>query len=115
MSATRRSLRSSGRLALGGVVAAILCARSASGATPEWREISPPPAVHDHTLLFDEASGRLLSFGGWRGYQRGPLSDLWSFQPDAGWNRLPGKAPIPTRGANLILDTRRYRLVAFGS
>lgn len=86
----------------------------ALAASLEWREITAPTAKYQAALLFDTDRQRLLSFAGWREYGLGPLRELWSFEEGVGWKRLPGAAPLPVVGANLVVDTRRQRLVTFG-
>lgn len=80
-----------------------------------------PPGRFDYALLIDPPRRRLLLFGGAYRHNRTDdmptdLGDLWAFSLDSlRWTQLPvPPGPSPRRGATLLLDARRDRLLLVG-
>ena len=97
------------------LLAALAFAAPASPQQTEWRELTPPSAIAQQALLFDEPRQRLLLFGGNRATRASGLTELWSLDASYAWHRLPGDAPDSYEGPTVVGDTRRERLLVFGS
>lgn len=68
-------------------------------AADEWTKVgvsSPPPKRFRHKAVWDDASGRMLVYGGCCGPE-GQFDGLWSYDPEqASWRELSPAGPRPT-------------------
>jgi hypothetical protein len=80
----------------------------------DWVQEHPgnaPPGRSDASLVFDEASHRLVLFGGASGI---PLSDTWTWSGQA-WTALhPSTSPVGRYAAGATYDSLRGTVVIFG-
>jgi hypothetical protein len=84
-----------------------------------WAQLEPPgeqpsPRVH-HSLVWDDAEGRLYLFGG--SSAGTPLNDLWALNPDEpAWTQVQPGAPLPPArfGHNAVFDSQERRMLIFG-
>ena len=73
-----------------------------------------PGARWDHTLAADEASERLVLFGGRDGAGI-PLGDTWLYDVEAEtWTAVEGAGPSPRFGHAIAVDQEAHRLYLFG-
>jgi hypothetical protein len=84
----------------------------------DWREIVPdgevPAARIDHAMVYDEARGRVVLFGGTT-YENEQLADTWEWD-GARWQELTPAAegPAPRFWHAMAYDAGRERVVLFG-
>ncbi len=84
--------------------------------TPAWTALAAagPAARWDHTLSADEASGRLILFGG-RDANGAPFGDTWVYSAaDDAWSAVEGPAPSPRFGQAVAVDPANRALYLFG-
>jgi hypothetical protein len=79
-----------------------------------WMQISTqgPPARLNHAMVFDEARGRALLFGG-QGVGGTLLNDTWEWNGSS-WSQVASTGPEPRRGMAMVYDSVRHRTVLFG-
>ena len=91
------------------------------GAVPGWMQLDPtgplPPKRRLHAAVYDQATDRMIVFGGFDGTNR---NDTWSLQfsgaTGAAWSQILPAGPLPPGRADfgMVLDPVEHRLVAFG-
>lgn len=80
-----------------------------------WREINaanPPPPRSEHAMVFDEARGVMVLFGG-RVPGDAVLNDTWEFN-GISWERILGAAPPARRGHRMAFDRALGQVVLYG-
>ena len=82
-----------------------------------WRrlgEAGPGPRDH-HAMVYDEARGVTLLYGGGRGLpgEQMLLGDTWSWDGES-WTLLGTDGPPPRATHRLVYDSSRHRVVLFG-
>ncbi|MEI8191920.1 MAG: kelch repeat-containing protein, partial [candidate division NC10 bacterium] len=89
--------------------------------TNGWTELHPatsPSPRYVHSMVWDDASNRILLFGGRDPEREDPcFNDLWSFDPAGGeWTELhpSGALPATRSAAGLAWDSLRKQAVLFG-
>ena len=82
----------------------------------EWIEpslIGLPPARTSAMMVYDEAMGATLLYGG--NTYNTLYGDTWAFSEAKGWTQLtPGVSPPPLQGASLAYDATTETVVLFG-
>ena len=80
-----------------------------------WTQLFPataPGARGYHSMVYDQAHGEIVLFGGWNG--GGFLSDTWVWR-NGQWTRLfPATSPGARDHAQLAYDSQRGRVVLYG-
>src|SRR5262245_38776509 len=91
-----------------------LCCVLAGGGSSALFQHSPAPSPRfGHQMVFDEARGQVLLFGGESGVAaRARLSDTWAWN-GARWTRLAVNGP-GRMDALMVYDAARQRTVLFG-
>ncbi|MEM7202640.1 MAG: kelch repeat-containing protein [Planctomycetota bacterium] len=74
---------------------------------------SSPPPRSSHTMVFDEARGVTLLFGG-SGDGGAALNDTWEWDGSTWTERQPSTRPAPRWSASMVYDIGRQRAVLFG-
>jgi N-acetylneuraminic acid mutarotase len=84
-----------------------------------WTEVEPlgeqPYPRDDHSMVYDPASGNVLLFGGWDGYDT--LSDAWSYDVSTStWTRVTasGGGPSARLSTSLAYDETSGTVMLFG-
>ncbi|MEO8043998.1 MAG: kelch repeat-containing protein [Spartobacteria bacterium] len=94
-----------------------LCAGSASAnpASLTWTQVSPatsPGARSYVAMTYDEASGKILVFGGYS--NMGYLNDTWTYDGNT-WTKVDTAVAPPVRtNAQMAYDRRTQKVVLFG-
>src|SRR5690348_10986522 len=73
---------------------------SAETSALTWTQLSPtasPPARAYHAMAYDEASGKVLVFGGFG--ENGYLNDTWTFDGST-WTKVDTAISPPARSAS---------------
>lgn len=81
-----------------------------------WRELHPatlPPARDLTAMVYDQARGRMVMFGG-RTANYTFLNDTWEFNGTAWIQRLPANSPSARTSHTMAYDSVRQRVVLFG-
>ncbi|WP_170827512.1 kelch repeat-containing protein [Roseivirga sp. 4D4] len=89
------------------------------GETWQWNgeawvklEISQPPGVFNAPMVYDEAEGKFIRFGGWNGKSR--IDETWSFLNNE-WNKIEMSiSPSPRNHSAMVYDEKQKRTVLFG-
>ncbi|MCK6547644.1 hypothetical protein L6R52_17470, partial [Myxococcota bacterium] len=87
----------------------------------DWVDVSPtvtgPSARQSHAMVYDEASERVLLYGGRAPsvVRDGPgLDDLWAWDGRAWSPIVTSTSPGPRAGHKMVYDRARHRTVLFG-
>jgi galactose oxidase-like protein len=84
-----------------------------------WQEVTvldpKPPAVEDHSALYDPIGQRMIIYGGIGGFSGSTTNNLWSFDlKTQRWRNMKG-ADVPRRELHsAVYDERGKRMVVFG-
>src|SRR5690242_15684188 len=91
-----------------------LATASAETAALTWTQLAPtvsPPARSYLAMAFDEASGKVLVFGGFSG--SGYLNDTWTFD-GATWTKIDTAiSPAPRANGEMAYDRKTRKVVLF--
>jgi hypothetical protein len=95
-------------------------AASAVSLTPNWIELTPPPAIPPvrtaASMAYDPATGNTVLFGGDE-ITSGPnvlLNDTWIWNGTTWTQQFPATSPPALYGASMVYDAAISRLVLFG-
>jgi hypothetical protein len=88
-------------------------------ASGDWTQLFPahvPARRADHSMVFDEAAGRIVLFGGGNAISPYELNDTWTWDPgQQDWVMLSPSAAPPARvGAGMAFDAVSGRVLLFG-
>jgi hypothetical protein len=91
-----------------------VCAQRVNAASGSWSQVAStgPSARNRAAMVYDEARGRVVLFGG--GGPNGQLGDTWTWDGTT-WTQLqPATSPSPRSAASLAYDRAHGRVVLFG-
>jgi len=90
-------------------------------ATGVWTELDPagpvPPARHDHVMVYDDAAGKILLFGGIEKSTYAELDDTWAYDPTANtWTNLEPTGALPKSRClhAMAYDPAAQKVILFG-
>jgi N-acetylneuraminic acid mutarotase len=90
-------------------------------ASGEWAKLHPegelPAARADHALVYDEARGKVILFGGYGVRSDQLAADTWAYDPSTNsWMDLnpAGVVPSARAGCAMVYDSRRGKVFLFG-
>jgi len=86
-----------------------------------WTDLAPsgevPSARHDHALVYDSATGKLVLFGGISASDYMELDDTWAYDPEANtWTDLAPAGALPQSRClhSLVYDPVGQKVILFG-
>ncbi len=94
-------------IVLVGALAAMIIASYSHGQATN--SVTPPPR-YSFALAYDEARGKLVMFGGFRGRV---FNDTWEWDGDQ-WEMKSESGPSPRNGPAMVYDSKRKKIILFG-
>jgi hypothetical protein len=98
------------------VVALSICTCVSSLAQPQWTQQNPansPPARFGHGIVYDEARGQVMLFGG-ESASGAALADTWIWDGSNWTQKFPANSPPSRYGFGMTYDAARQQVVLFG-
>lgn len=101
----------------------VLTNANGSGGPPAWINISSAPIARgEHAAVYDDASNRMIIFGGHTGFPATEQNDVWVLTNADGtggppvWSQLlpSGPPPSPRRPYAMAYDASSNRMIVFG-